>query len=571
MTLQIINNNYKSVSIILYVEHPDKYSSNKHISLVDVSNVLKDKLLDYSFYKTNLYENEPNKLLINILKTSTHNGNCTFTYSNFLPYKSLIKDFLKNHTLSNFVINYPYEENSTKYIDSYSIDNLFYLISRILREISDNMYKVFNVRYIEHSSKPDCIEFRLNLEVLYKYLPVNYKYNYPFELHLAYSFMLIWCANTVFYWLNDLRLIGNDSGVFSSFSVKNTKFDYIVELRKFIKDRIDIKQILVDTAFNTLFEVCNNSICSKFECSCAIALPCSTFNLFNELSQLSNTNHFYTTKHNNHNFEMVIYDSTFIPECRKYLSCMTPDIPVIMTPDISGSVIKSNRKVNPEIRLTVKEDKTFQNVIHCNIEVNNSIGFHNLISSPDNNINDSITDEIAENNDYSNKSNIYACTLLFSFRDLPSNLAILLLCSYCLYNPNVEYIEHHSVGLNFLRNEFPENKNSENIRYTHYKFKALVESFYDLFRVDEVEMYLKKVFKCAPHNRYTTIMKGIKCETLKEFKQYIKEAFKDLRNVNDLDNDFAKAYKVLQKKLLSLKYVNVINGLVRYAQEVISC
>lgn len=581
MTFKMLNNNYTEISIMMYVEHPDDNNNlkGKNVSLLDIAKVLEDTLFnEYSFSTSNLYDNKPDKLLIDRLGINTHNTNCTFTNFNFLPNKDIIENFMRNHTISNYTNNYTYGENDTKYIDSYSINNLFSIISEILRETSDNMHKVFQVRYIGHSSKADCIEFRLNLEKLYEYLPADYKCNYPSDVHLAYSLMLMWCANTIYAWLNDLRLIDDDSCIFSSIPVSNIGLDYTAELERFIGNNKDVKQNLVNVVLNTLFNVCNCAICSKLKCSCTIALPCSTLNLFNELTQLSNDNHFYTTKNNDHSFELVVYDSKFIPECRKYLSCMTPDIPVIMIPDESGSIIKSNQITNPDIRLTVKEDKEYKNVIHCNIEVNNRIGFHNLIIGLNNNINNDDNKaflNIVKNSsdDEFEMNNIYACTLVFSFMDFPSNLAILLLCSYCLYNPNVKYIEKYSKCMNLVPKMFYDDKSDYQpiIEEIFYLYKSQVESFYDINKIEEIDISLKKVFKCAPHNRYITIMEGIKCKTLREFKQCIKETFKDLRNTNDLEKNFAKAYKILQKVLSSSKHINIIDELIKYAQGIISC
>lgn len=55
MTLQIINNNYTEISIIMYVEHPDNDNlMSKNVSLLDIPKVLEDTISNEFFINTNL-------------------------------------------------------------------------------------------------------------------------------------------------------------------------------------------------------------------------------------------------------------------------------------------------------------------------------------------------------------------------------------------------------------------------------------------------------------------------------------------------------------------------------------
>ena len=180
MILDIDKENQNSINILLYSEHPDNYTSDKPVALIDVANTLNNLLLNnHEFHRTNLYRNDPKTLLEDRIKICTKDINYTFTNRNFLMNKNLLIDFLQNHTLSNYKKAYPYEGKSTQYIDSYSIDNLFEIITIALRENPDKFYEIFNVRLVNHNRTTNCLEFSLNLEKLYKLLPCTYKYNYP--------------------------------------------------------------------------------------------------------------------------------------------------------------------------------------------------------------------------------------------------------------------------------------------------------------------------------------------------------------------------------------------------------
>lgn len=568
MILDIDKENQNSINILLYSEHPDNYTSDKPVALIDVANTLNNLLLNnHEFHRTNLYRNDPKTLLEDRIKICTKDINRTFTNRNFLMNKNLLIDFLQNHTLSNYKKAYPYEGKSTQYIDSYSIDNLFEIITIALRENPDKFYEIFNVRLVNHNRTTNCLEFSLNLEKLYKLLPSTYKYNYPFEYHLVYSFMLIWCANIVFSWLNDLKLIDEDSGMFPCIQMEECENNYIDELESFLADKDNVKQDLVNKVLNTLFEICNNAICNKLTCSSEIILPFSSYNLFNELSRLSNTNRYYTTKHNNNAFEMTIPDPSFIPKSRKYLSCMTPETYVKMNEDGESNKdnekIKSNRKANPSIKLTVRADRKYTNVIHCSIEVHNRIGFYYLISS--------------KNND-NYKNNIYACSLLFSFYDFPSNLAILLISAFCIYNKKAHYIKHNLLGHKIIYkdssnvdDDSSEIERIEPIRYSYYNFNPELSPFYDVSVFEDIISKLRKIFKTAPHNIFSVIINAFIYNNTKDFNKFIKEFFKDLRNSNNLLENFSKAYKIVKNKLLNAKQYKAVIYIIKYAQEVISC
>ena len=64
--------------------------------------------------------------------------------------------------------------------------------------------------------------------------------------------MLIWCANIVFSWLNDLKLIDEDSGMFPCIPMEECENNYIDELESFLADKDNVKQDLVNEVLNTL-------------------------------------------------------------------------------------------------------------------------------------------------------------------------------------------------------------------------------------------------------------------------------------------------------------------------------
>lgn len=530
----------KLISTIVYVQHPKEKpqgneSDNKsRIALLDVARDFESIIKSKGIHITNVYNNRPEELLEKIIESCTKNniGSSIFTNLYFSSNKVLIEEFLMKYTQSSYNLkdSNSYREGKLKEIDFYSVKNLFTVIDEVLAENSDKFYKVFSVRLIQNHTTANCLEFTLNLEELYKFLP-NYNVNLLWDYNLVYSLMLVWCAIVVYSWLNALAIVPSDAGIFLPVPRAETLEglpNYSKKIESIFLNKEEEKQELKNIMLNNLFEVLQGAICSSFSCACDILFPISTFNLFGELRQIANDNKFYTTKHDQQNslFEFTIKDSYFIPIVRHHFSCMYSIFPKEFLDGINVSDDNARgKKVKPPIRLILKSDNQNTNLIHASLEVNNHTGFYYLLS--------------LANKGEKDDGCIYACTLWAKLLGSISDLIVLLLSSYILFNDKEK--------------------------------KKSVQSFYDKSLIDYLENELKTLFPKSPHNRYSLLSNTFKFSTLAEFKEFIREELREMRNLDYWVKIFSKGYFLVKKKTKNSKYVNALEIVCNHAHEVISC